>query len=140
MAANVEPIFTLVPRINYAQLAAANTGADLSTNAALIFTGGTNGSLLVDARVKYLPGTSTVATACRLWINNGSALGTTSNNSLLTEITVNAITTTQVAGTVDNGFILPRNGLFVPNGYRVYVTVGTWSTGTFMCTGIGGDY
>ena len=140
MAANVDPIFTVAPRITNAQLAAANTGADLSTNAALIFTGSTNGSLLIEARLKYLPGTSTAATAARLWINNNGTLSTTSNNSLLTEITVAAITTSQTAATADYVFQLPRSGLFVPSTYRIYVTIGTYSTGTFMVTGIGGDY
>lgn len=140
MAANVDPIYTQVPQIGQAQLAAANTGADLSTNAALIFTGAANGSLLTVARMKYLPGTSTVATVARLWVNNGSALGTTTNNSLLDEITVPIITTIQTAATPPYEFQMPRTGYFVPNGYRVYVTIGTYSTGTFMCFGLGGDY
>jgi len=140
MAVNVDPLFTDVARIGIAQLAAANTGADLSTNAALIFTGGADGSLLVEARMKYIPGTSTVATAARLWINNNGTLSTTTNNSLLTEMTVAAITSSQTAATVDYVFLLPRAGLFVPANYRVYITIGTYSTGTFMCTGIGGDY
>lgn len=139
MAANVEPIFTLTPQIKIAQQTAAITGAVL-TGAALIFTGGTNGSLLVEARVKYLPGTSTVATVARLWLNNGSAIGTATNNTLVTEITVPAITSTQTAATLDSVFTLPRNGLFVPSSWNVYVTFGTYSTGTFMVTGIGGDY
>ena len=140
MPVNTDPIFTSAPQVGIAQIAAANTGADLSTNAALIFTGATNGSLLIEARIKYLPGTSTVATAARLWINNNGTLSTTTNNSLITEVTVAAITTSQTAATADYVFILPRAGLFVPANYRVYVTIGTYSTGTFMCTGIGGNY
>ena len=130
----------MTPVATFAQIAAANTGADLSTNAALVFTGSTNGSLLTSVIIKYLPGTSTVATAARLWLNNGSALGTSTNNSLITEITVAIITTTQTAATVDYAFNMPRNGLFVPNTYRAYVTIGTYSTGTFMCCGLGGHY
>lgn len=140
MAANVEPIFTLTPRMANAQLAAANTGADLSSNAALIFTASTNGSLLTSAIIKYLPGTNTVATAARLWINNNGTLSTTSNNQLVTEITIAAITSSQTAATIDQAFQLPRNGLFLPNTYRVYVTIGTYSTGTFMAMGMGGDF
>lgn len=141
MPANVEPIYTLTPVITYATLAAANTGADLSTNAALVFTGSTNGSLLTSVILKYIPGTSlNTATAARLWINNGSALGTTSNNTLVTEITVAVITTSQVAATVDYAFNLPRNGLFIPNTYRAYVTIGSYGTGTLTCTGMGGHY
>lgn len=140
MTVNVDPIFTSVSRIGQAQIAAANTGSDLSSNAALIFTGGANGSLLVEARIKYKPGTSTVATAARLWVNNNGTLSTDTNNSLITEITVPIITTSQVAATNDYPFILPRAGLFIPANYRVYITIGTWSTGAFYCIGLGGDY
>lgn len=140
MPANVEPVYTLTPQNGQGSLGAANTGADLSSNAALVFTGGTNGSLLVEVRIKYLPGTSTVATVARLWLNNNGTLSTTTNNSLISEITMAAITTTQVAATIDTVFQLPRNGLFLKASNRIYVTVGTWSTGTFMISAYGGDY
>ncbi len=140
MVANVDPIFTLTPRVAFAQLAAANTGADLSSNAALIFTGAANGSLLFRAIAKYLPGTNMVASALRLWLNNGSTLSTTANNTLLSEVTMGAITSSQTAATSDYGFTLDGNGLWVPSGYKVYMTLGTWSTGTLMCSGFGGDF
>jgi hypothetical protein len=140
MPANVEPIYTLTPVITTIHLAAANTGADLSSNAALIFTGSTNGSLLTSVIIKYLPGTTTAATAARLWINNNGTLSTVANNCLITEITVAIVTTSQVAATVDYAFNLPRNGLFIPNTYRAYVTIGTYSAGTMICTGMGGHY
>lgn len=140
MPASVEPIYTNASQVGIGQLAAANTGADLSTNAALVFTGSTNGSLLVEVRLNYLPGTSTVGTVARLWINNNGALATTTNNALVAEITVAAITTTQTAATIGGAFILPRNGLFVPANYRIYVTIGTYSTGTFMISAYGGNY
>jgi hypothetical protein len=140
MPANVDPIFTSVPRIGQAQLAAANAGADLSTNAALIFTGGANGSLLLEARAKYLPGTTFAATVGRLFLNNGGALGTTSNNSLYDEAAIPALTSSTTAPTPLVLFNIPRIGLFIPSGWRVYMTIGSYSTGTLMCTGIGGDY
>lgn len=135
----MEPLYTLTPVISWAQSTTAVTGADL-TNASLIFTGSTNGSLLTSAIVKFIPGTATVATAARLWVNNGNTLSTTSNNTLITEITVAIFSNSQTAANVDYAFNLPRNGLFLPNSYRVYVTIGTYSTGTFMFCGMGGHY
>lgn len=140
MTASTTPIFAKIGKINFAQTSTAVTGADL-TNAALIFTAdSTNGSIVNEVRVKYLPGTSTVATAFRVFINNGSAIGTTTNNTLIAEITITAITTSQTAATVDYVVPMPRGGLVLPPSYRLYATIGTYSTGTFMVTAIGGDY
>lgn len=140
MAGNSTPIFGRIGKIGQAQIAAAVTGADL-TSAALIFTAdATNGSIVNEVRVKYLPGTSTVATAFRVWINNNGTLSTTTNNSLVTEITIPIITTSQTAGTTDFVIPLSRGGIVLPPSYRMYATIGTYSTGTFMVSAYGGDY
>ena len=140
MAGNVQPIFARVGKIGQAQLAAAVTGADL-TSAGLIFTAdSTNGSVVTEVRVKYLPGTSTVATAFRVWINNSGALSTTTNNTLVAEITIPIITTSQVAATPDYVIPMSRGGIILPPSYRMYATIGTYSTGTFMVSAYGGDY
>ena len=140
MAGNVQPIFARVAKIGFGQITQAVTGADL-TNATLIFTAdSTNGSIVNEVRVKYLPGTSTVATAFRVWINNNGTISTTTNNSLIAEITLPIITTSQTAATSD--FVIPmsRGGIVLPPSYKMYATVGTYSTGTFMVTALGGDY
>lgn len=140
MAGNPTPIFARVGKITWAQEATAVTGADL-TNAALIFTAdSTNGSIVKEVRVKYLPGTSTVATAFRVWVNNGSSEATTTNNTLISEITIAAITTSQTAATTDYVIPMPGGGLVLPPSYKLYASIGTYSTGTFMITAIGGDY
>lgn len=140
MTASTTPIFAKQGNIGFAQTATAVTGADL-TNGALIFTAdATNGSIVNEVRIKYLPGTSTVATVFRVWINNGSAIGTTTNNTLISEITIAAITTSQTSATSDYVVPMPRGGLVLPAGYKLYATIGTYSTGTFMVTAIGGDY
>jgi len=140
MAGNISPIFARVGKIGQGQIAAAVTGADM-TSGTLIFTAdATNGSVVNEVRVKYLPGTSTVATAFRIFINNGSAVGTTTNNSLFAEITLGIVTTTQVAGTIDYVIAMPRGGLILPPSYRLYATCGTYSTGTWMVSAYGGDF
>jgi hypothetical protein len=140
MPGNSTPIFGRIGKIGIAQLASAVTGADL-TNAGLIFTAdATNGSIVNEVRVKYLPGTSTVATVFRVWLNNGSALATTTNNTLVSEFTIPIITTTQVAATPDYLIPLSRGGIVLPPSWRVYATIGTYSTGTFLVSAYGGDY
>jgi hypothetical protein len=141
MAGNAQPIFARVGKISFAQLTAAVTGADLSTGAGLIFTGdATNGSIVNEVRVKYLPGTSTVATVFRVWINNNGTLSTTTNNTLISEITIPIITTSNTAATPDYVIPMSRGGIILPPNYRMYATIATYSTGTFMVTAFGGDY
>ena len=140
MAGNSTPIFSRVGKISWAQLTAAVTGADL-TSAGLIFTAdATNGSIVSEVRIKSIPGTATVATAFRVWINNGSALGTTTNNTLISEITIAAFTSSQSAANSDYVLPMSRGGIILPPLYRMYATIGTYSTGTIMVTAVGGDY
>lgn len=142
MVANVDPIFTQTPNISWGTAAGSNTSADFTTvtNAPLIFTGGANGSLLREIRVKFAPGTNTVAAAARVWLNNGSTTGTAANNILIGEFTVPATTAATASSQADIIYSFSTPGLFIPNGYRVYVGFGAYSTGTFHVTGIGADY
>ena len=140
MAGGITPIMPKIGNISFAQIASAVTGADM-TSAALIFTAdATNGSILYEVRVKYLPGTSTTSTPIRIFLNNNGTLSTTTNNSLLTETNVPAITTTQTAGTTDFFIPMPRGGIILPPSYRVYATAPSWTTGTFMVTAFGGNF
>lgn len=140
MPGNASPIFARVGKIGNANLATAVTGADL-TSAGLIFTAdATNGSIVREVRVKYLPGTSTAATVFRVWINNGGTLSTTTNNILVSEITLAVITTSQTTATADYVVPLSGGGIILPPSYRMYATIGTYSTGTFMVSAYGGDY
>lgn len=141
MAGNGTPIFARVAKIGQGQMTAAVTAADL-TSASLIFTAdATNGSIVNEVRVKYLPGTTfAAATAFRLWVNNNGTLSTTTNNSLVTEITIAIITTSQVAATTDYVIPMPRGGLILPPAYRLYATIGTYSAGTLLVSAYGGDY
>ena len=147
MAGNYQPIFSAVGRTTFSQLAAANNTAALNTNAALVFSPGTNGSILTEVRIKLLPGTTfSAATAFRLWIaTNTAALATTTNNLLISETAIPIIPTTNTSATPDYYMPMPRNGLCIPptiggNACAVYATIGSYSAGTIMITGIGGDF
>lgn len=142
MVANTDPIFSLTANVGFGQMAGANTSADFTTitNAALIFTGATNGSLLREIRYKFAPGTNTAAAASRVWLNNGATTATGTNNTLVGEITVPATTAATASAQVDVIYAFSAPGLFIPSSYRVYVTLGAYSTGTVYATGVGADY
>lgn len=145
MAGNASPIFARIGKVGLGLIEGstigANLGSNLSTNAALIFTAdSTNGSIVNEVRVKYGPGTSTAATAFRVWVNNGSDNSVLTNNALIAEITIPVITSSQSAATVDYVVPMPRGGFVLPPGYRMYATIGTYSTGSFQIVAIGGDY
>lgn len=142
MPGNVQPIFAGVPKIGFAQITTADTGAAV-TNGVLIFTAdATNGSIVNEVRIKYVPGNNTAATVVRILINNGSTAGTATNNSIIAELAIAAITSVQNAATPDYVIPMPRGGLALPPGYRLYATIGTslGGSGAFMITALGGDY
>ena len=139
MPGNVAPIYAKVAKIGFAHLAAV-TAADL-TNAGLIFTAdATNGSIVNEVRIKYRAGTSTVATVFRLWINNNSTISTATNNMLIYELSLPAITTTNTAATGDFAIPMSRGGIALPPSYKLYAAIATWSTGAIIATAFGGDY
>jgi hypothetical protein len=143
MPANTAPIFSILGAVEFTSvMSAANTGHVSGSTSYLVFTGGTNGSYLQKIRFRHLPNTSVAnanATVARVWINNGSAVGTPANSTLFDEITIAANTTSSVAASTN--YELPLN-FAVPPNYAIYVTLGTAPTsGTYIqATCIGGDY
>jgi hypothetical protein len=138
MPANVQPIYTRVPDIQWATSAvlAANTTKDLTSGTIYpVFTAGTEGSFVQRIRFRAL-GTN-VVTVARVWINNGSTTATAANNTLWDEITLNATTGTETAALATQE--LPLN-IGLPSGYVLYVTLGTVVVAGFDVTVIGGDY
>ena len=119
------------------------------TAMALIYTAGTAGSQLPKLRVRYAStngatasGTTT-ATVVRIWANNGSANTTATNNIFLGEVSVPAVTMSQVAALAqptDYDFGL----LTIPAGYRIYAGLATAINGTNCALAVnmlgGGDF
>jgi hypothetical protein len=142
MPANTQPIFSIQGETQWSSLMnAANTGNVTGSTSYLVFTAGTNGSFVQKIRFRHVPPSgNTNATVARVWINNGSDVTVTSNNTLFDEITIaNNTTFSQVASTPF--YEIPLNFALPPN-YRIYVTLGTApSTGAnIQATVIGGDY
>lgn len=147
MAQNTSPIFPLVPEVLWVSGTAATAGTpgrDANTTTDLtagtiygpIFTAdATDGSRLDFIKVRSL-GTN-VATVIRIWINNGAATTTATNNTLYLERTLSSTTVSQTAELPD--IILPLS-ISLPAGYRVYATFGTAVAAGFHLTAVGGDY
>lgn len=142
MAANTAPIYSRVADIQWVEsITAANTTIDLTTGTSyLVWTAdATEGGFLREIRIKANPSANTAATVARIWINNGSTTGTSSNSALLTEAGIPATTASNTNPLPD--IIIPIN-MAVPAGYRFYLTIGTapGGSGEFTAVGIGGKY
>jgi len=140
MPANTSPIFTLTPAVEWPSVTmyAANTGSISAGTAYLVFSAGTNGSYVQKIRLRHQSNnTNSVATVGRVFINNGGATGTTSNNTIWDEVTIAANTAVQNAATIT--YELPLNFALAPN-YTIYCTLGTAVVGGIQAVVIGGDY
>jgi hypothetical protein len=136
MPANFKPIFPLVPNIGFTRQTAANTATDGTGTVAPIMTAGANGARC-DKLICVAGGTN-VATVLRVFINNGGATSTATNNSLLCEVSLPATT---ASATAQNG---PRVevpiDMTLPNGYKITVCIATAVSAGWHITQLGGDY
>jgi len=136
MAANTSPIFVLTPKNSYITTGvSANTALDGTGTVATVYTAGTNGSKIENVTLWHL-GTN-IATVVRFFVNNGSTNATAGNNALVQEFTMAANTLSQVAASVQ--VVWPSN-LYLPNGYKLNVTIGTAIAAGVMVAAQGGDY
>lgn len=153
MPGNISPIYSktgrwgngstsLTFRTSTSTAASAATPFDgagtLDTNIWAAFTAdATNGSFLRSIVLKIATTGVGVASVIRLYINNGSTNATVTNNALFKEMSLPAITATQVAATSD--FEIPCN-VMLPAGYRILYNFGTAPVNIWMVYGVGGDY
>lgn len=149
MPANIDPVYSKQGKISNggtattfrASTSTANTAFDgtgtLDTSIWEAFTAdATNGSFLRSINCKITSTGVGVASVLRLWINNGSTNGTATNNGLVKELTLPAITANQTSATPD--FEIPFN-ILLPAGYRILYAFGTAPVNTWMVYGVGGD-
>lgn len=137
MAANTTPIFTRVPKVQWANtITAANTAKDGTGTVTTVFTAdATEGSYV--ERLIVRPQASNAATVLRVFINNGSTNTTASNNALIAEQGLAATTNTETGAIA--GAVVPLN-LPLPAGYKINVTLGTAVVGGYTVVAVGGDY
>ena len=142
MAANVNPIFTLLAAIQWiAGISAANTNVDISSGTSyLVFTAdATNGGFVRELRVKYAPGNNTAATVMRVWLTNGNGPASAADCTLIGELIIPATTASNTAAQTD---LIYQLGFPLPPGYRIYVSLGTaiGGSGSLMACVLGGKY
>ena len=129
MPANTQPIFTLTPRADVAQVTTANTARDGSGTPVTICTAGANGTRIDLVRI-CATGTTT-AGVVRLFIHNGTSA------FLYDEILVSAITPSTTVAVFEADY-RPAEPIVLPTGYSLRAT--THNTETFNILVHGGDY
>ena len=134
---NTQPIYSSTGDTQWiGSVLTANTTKDLTAGTAyLAFTASATGGYVQRMRFRAL-GTN-VATVARIFINNGSATGTTANNILWDEISLPATTLSETAALPT--YELPLN-FALPAGYKLFVTVATAVAAGYGVTVIGGKY
>lgn len=143
MPANTAPIFTIVP--NVSKDSATGMATDLTTatgdytgvsaNHQLVHTAGANGSYV--RRLRFKAKGTNVATVARVYLNNGSANTTATNNTFYGEISLPATTATNTAATVDIDYSME---LGLDPNFRIYVGLGTTVAAGWVCTAVSGEY
>jgi hypothetical protein len=144
MAANNTPIFSRIGELSNDSLTglpqsinlAANDFTGVSANYALIHTAGVEGTFVDYLRIKSR-GTN-VASALRVFINNGSANTTAANNFLWDDIVLPATTASAVAQT-GPAIIMPMRLMMQP-GFRIYVGLTTAVASGWGVIAVAGEY
>lgn len=136
MSLNTAPIYSAAPILGWGVVATANTAKDGTGTVVTVFTAdATNGGRVEKLKIRAA-GTN-VATALRVFINNGSSNGTAANNSLYAEATIAATTLSEVAALADNEISLQ---LALQPGYKINIAIGTTVAAGLAATGVGGKY
>lgn len=140
MAANTQAIYSKVGDIQWGTVATANTAKDGTGTVVTVFTAdATNGGRVERLRIRSL-GTN-VATVLRVFINNGSTNTTAANNSLYEEITLPATTLDEDAALTNQEIKFnDGDGLVLPPGYKLNITIGTTVAAGYAVTAVGGKY
>lgn len=160
MPVTATPIFAQTQNVGalnaLVRTAMTNTKAFDGTEAtgtamALVFTAGANGSR-IDQLVCRFASTNgatasgvSAATLVRLWINNGAANTTATNNIFIGEVAIPATTVAALGTSALTSYFatLPTGGLNLPAGYRIYggLTVAAGGTNiSIAMSAFGGDY
>jgi hypothetical protein len=122
--------------IGNSALTTANTAKDGTGTVATIFTAKpVEGSQVF--RIRCVPAGTNVASVLRVWINNGSATSTATNNILWREISLPATTLTEVAAQTTYYTDAP---IRLPDSYRLTCAIGTSVAAGWYISVEGADY
>ena len=140
MAANFKPVFPLTPRIGVGQtLLTANTAKDGTGTVVTLYTAGTDGAKVDGVNVAYT-GTS-VATVLRLYVNNGAATTTATNNTLIKSVVIPANTLASEVNSAADFFTTALNGgsIMLPAGYKITAHIAVTVANAIAVSAMGGD-
>lgn len=130
------PQFTGTPKTSWTgNLTTGTNTYDGTSGTTVLFTAGSSGSFLRSIELEAA-GTN-VATVVRIFINNGSAVGTASNNALIMQYSLPATTASATSGTPH--ISIPLN-LAVQANYVVRVVLATSVAAGWQISGVYGDY
>lgn len=144
MAANTSPIYsikgdvsandsTTMP-LNLTTATGDYTG--VSANHVLVYTAdATSGGYV--RKLRFVAAGTNVATVARIYINNGSTNTTSTNNSLIGQISLPATTASNTAATVEPEYPLE---MALPPGFRIYVGIATTVAAGWSVTAVAGQY
>lgn len=139
MAANTSPIFLKQPAVGFSPLStSAVSGTDgTDANVKTVFTAdATNGSKVED--VYIIPtGNTGNATVVRFWVNNGSAVGTATNNTFVHEEAVAIATLSSTAAMFP---MVWRANLVLKPGHKLLAASAAVTSNAIQVTAVGGDY
>ena len=136
MAANTTPIFPNQPAASWGTITTANTAKDGTGTVVTVFTADATDGSFVSSIIFRAQGTNT-ATVARIFVNNGSANSTPSNNSLIGEITLSGTTLSEVAALAHYEYTVNRQ---LPAGYKLNITIGTTVAAGYALTAFGSGY
>lgn len=144
MAANTSPIYTLTPINTFAQITAVdNTMSGTNANVYLAFTAGSSGGFIYKLIWQPISTSGSVTTSSangRIYLNNGGAVGTATNNVLIREIGLAATTAAQAGTTISTGIESLLNFQMAAN-YTIYVSVTALAANSnWNVLAIGGSY
>jgi hypothetical protein len=135
-AANTNPIFPLAPNMGFATMTAANVATDGTGTVNLLITAGANASR-VD-RILLLPLGTNVASKAYLFLNNGGAQGTATNNALVRDIPLpitTASNTLLIGSPIEIILAMPLKSTWTLNA-----TIATGVAAGWKVTAVAGDY
>lgn len=142
MTANTNPIYSIAGDVssnNSTGMAALVTASDntyTGVSGTIVWTAdATNGGYI--QRLRFKAGGTNNASVARIYINNGAALGTGTNNSFYGEISLPATTAITTAATVDIDYAM---NFALPAGWRISVSYPAAGAAGWACVGVGGEY
>lgn len=143
MAINTAPIYSIrgdVSVDNGTTMATDLTTATgdytgISANHVKVFTGGTSGGFVQRLHFKA-KGTNTASVA-RIYLNNGSAQTTATNNTFFGEVSLPGTTASNTVATAEIDYPMD---IAIKNGFTIWVGLGTTVAAGWVCTAVAGQY